>query len=401
MTARRVADGRVEKTALGARHLEKEGLSRPLFDRGDFRIPAGVAHLCAGGETAFLWAHDAALRGMRRTSPPGCRGGRRWRPRWSGRATRLAARWGVTRAISGLSPPSPMGFPWWRRAWSCARATTWWWTRWSIRPSWRRSRGSGLRRRRTRAWRSAWRAGRSRTGCSGLVDGRTRVIGASCVSFMTGERLDPGGAAGGGGCGGRAAGGGLHAGGGVDADRCRRGRFRLCVLLQVAAGDDGDRGGVLEPVAATEMGADDSGVAFHRRGGAAGMDRGAGGEAGCDAVHARQPGARAVIRAEQRAGLPGPVRPGSGGGACDRAGGGVDRAAGRCRDTVDHAGGPGAARGDVCMDSSAAQAMVEELYTRGIYAWNGHGRLRFSLHGYNALDDVARAAAAMREIWRA
>jgi hypothetical protein len=27
---------------------------RPLFSPADFRLPAGVAHVCAGGETAFL-----------------------------------------------------------------------------------------------------------------------------------------------------------------------------------------------------------------------------------------------------------------------------------------------------------------------------------------------------------
>jgi hypothetical protein len=33
----------------------------PLFDRRDFRIPDGIAHVCAAGETAFLCSHDAAL----------------------------------------------------------------------------------------------------------------------------------------------------------------------------------------------------------------------------------------------------------------------------------------------------------------------------------------------------
>ena len=33
----------------------------PLFDRRDFRIPDGIAHVCAAGETAFLRSHDAAL----------------------------------------------------------------------------------------------------------------------------------------------------------------------------------------------------------------------------------------------------------------------------------------------------------------------------------------------------
>jgi selenocysteine lyase/cysteine desulfurase len=55
---------------------------------------------------------------------------------------------------------------------------------------------------------------------------------------------------------------------------------------------------------------------------------------------------------------------------------------------------------NVCMDSNAAQAMCNELHTRQIYGWNGHGRLRFSFHGYNAMDDVDRIAVALPSIWR-
>lgn len=35
---------------------------RPIFDPADFRIPSGVSHVCAGGETPFLHSHDAAMR---------------------------------------------------------------------------------------------------------------------------------------------------------------------------------------------------------------------------------------------------------------------------------------------------------------------------------------------------
>lgn len=33
----------------------------PLFDPADFRIPDGIAHVCAAGETPFLRSHDAAM----------------------------------------------------------------------------------------------------------------------------------------------------------------------------------------------------------------------------------------------------------------------------------------------------------------------------------------------------
>jgi selenocysteine lyase/cysteine desulfurase len=56
---------------------------------------------------------------------------------------------------------------------------------------------------------------------------------------------------------------------------------------------------------------------------------------------------------------------------------------------------------NVCIDSPRAQAIVDALYARGIYAWNGHGRARFSFHGYNCMADVDRIVAALREAWRA
>ena len=34
----------------------------PIFDPADFRIGPGIVHVCAGGETPFLYRHDEALR---------------------------------------------------------------------------------------------------------------------------------------------------------------------------------------------------------------------------------------------------------------------------------------------------------------------------------------------------
>lgn len=34
---------------------------QPLFSPSDFRIPSDISHVCAGGETPFLWRHDEAL----------------------------------------------------------------------------------------------------------------------------------------------------------------------------------------------------------------------------------------------------------------------------------------------------------------------------------------------------
>jgi len=42
---------------------------------------------------------------------------------------------------------------------------------------------------------------------------------------------------------------------------------------------------------------------------------------------------------------------------------------------------------------------VGALHERGVWAWNGRGRIRFSFHGYNGGDDVDRIVAALRAAW--
>lgn len=49
----------------------------------------------------------------------------------------------------------------------------------------------------------------------------------------------------------------------------------------------------------------------------------------------------------------------------------------------------------VCFTSPDAAAIVASLYEKGVYAWNGHGRVRISFHGYNDMSDVERVAAAL------
>lgn len=44
----------------------------------------------------------------------------------------------------------------------------------------------------------------------------------------------------------------------------------------------------------------------------------------------------------------------------------------------------------VCIQTEQAATIVEALYEAGIYAWNGRGRVRFSFHGYNRMQDVDR-----------
>jgi cysteine desulfurase/selenocysteine lyase len=49
----------------------------------------------------------------------------------------------------------------------------------------------------------------------------------------------------------------------------------------------------------------------------------------------------------------------------------------------------------ICFTSLEAASIVDRLIQRGVYAWNGRGRVRVSFHGYNTMDDVDRTVAAL------
>jgi selenocysteine lyase/cysteine desulfurase len=51
----------------------------------------------------------------------------------------------------------------------------------------------------------------------------------------------------------------------------------------------------------------------------------------------------------------------------------------------------------VCIASPQAAAIVAKLYEEGVYGWNGQGRVRISFHGYNSMTDVERVAGALLE----
>jgi cysteine desulfurase/selenocysteine lyase len=54
----------------------------------------------------------------------------------------------------------------------------------------------------------------------------------------------------------------------------------------------------------------------------------------------------------------------------------------------------------VCVPSVRAQAIVDGMVENGVLAWNGQGRVRFSFHGYNSAPDVDRAIDALRAEWK-
>ncbi len=53
----------------------------------------------------------------------------------------------------------------------------------------------------------------------------------------------------------------------------------------------------------------------------------------------------------------------------------------------------------VCVPSGQARAIVDALAEKGVLAWNGQGRVRFSFHGYNSIGDADRAIEALRAVW--
>jgi cysteine desulfurase / selenocysteine lyase len=53
----------------------------------------------------------------------------------------------------------------------------------------------------------------------------------------------------------------------------------------------------------------------------------------------------------------------------------------------------------VCVPSTRARAIVDAMALHDVLAWNGQGRVRFSFHGYNSRQDVDRAIDALRAAW--
>lgn len=55
----------------------------------------------------------------------------------------------------------------------------------------------------------------------------------------------------------------------------------------------------------------------------------------------------------------------------------------------------------VCVASRHAGAICARMERRGVLAWNGRGRVRVSFHGYNGVEDMIRASDALIAEWRA
>jgi selenocysteine lyase/cysteine desulfurase len=368
---------------------------RPLFYRADFRIPDGVAHVCAGGEPPFLYAHDAALLQYAIDKSSGMPGRDAMEAQVARAQSRIAGPWGaapdeigfVSSVADGVALVAEslvfqpgdnivvdaLEYP-------------------SVVAPFALQRAPALEVRVAR--------GTAPDRLVPLVDARTRIIGASCVSYMTGERFD------------------LNA--------LRQAADRVGAMLVV----DFTQASGWMPIAAQVadfafsacykwmLGTTGTAIAYWNRGR---QPDWVPSTAGWNSIAAfgrpdwSQPiGVKAGATRFTR-GNPahGPVY------VLNAALDYLDRhdpdllhhhvssltaaliarlrAAGIPLTTPTDPARHGA---NVCMDSSAAQAMCNELHAQKIYGWNGHGRLRFSFHGYNAMDDVDRIAEAMPKIWR-
>jgi selenocysteine lyase/cysteine desulfurase len=370
--------------------------AKPLFDRADFRIPPGVAHVCAGGEPPFLFAHDAALRRYAEDKSSGMPGRDAMEAEVARARARMAARWMASEDEIGFTPSVADGVS-------------------LVAESLRVRPGDNIvvdaleypsvvapfALKRDPALEVRVARGTAADRLLPLVDARTRVIAASCVSSLTGERLD--------------------------LASLRRAADAVGAMLVVdftqAAGWLPIEAGIADFAFSScykwLLGTTGAAMAYWSRARQPGWapttagwhSIAASGRPDWSAPVAVKPGAQSFSRGNP---AHGPIY------VLNAALDYLDRyeAAALHRHvgalTADliarltQAGIPLTTPADparhganVCMDSSAAQAMCNELHARNIYAWNGHGRLRFSFHGYNAADDVDRIMAVLPGLWRA
>lgn len=155
----------------------------PLFDPTAFRIAPGVTHVCAGGETPFLRAHDAALARHAEDKSSGPAG----RDRLDGEVERLRARlavlWAVERGDIGLVSSVAEGMSMLAESldWQPGDNVV-------LDPSEYASVVAPLALRRRVELRFARMA--APEAVAALVDARTRLLAVSAVSYLDARRYD-------------------------------------------------------------------------------------------------------------------------------------------------------------------------------------------------------------------
>lgn len=366
----------------------------PPFDPAAFRIPAGIAHVCAGGETAFLRRHDAALIRYAEDKSNGP-AGRTAQEAVVARARAAAARsWGVAEGDLGLVANVAQGM-------SLLVAGLDWPAGCNVvlDPDEYLSVVGPLALRRP-APELRFARMSDPDAVAAQVDSRTRMIAVSHVSYLTGERYD--------------------------LAMLRRLADAVGALLVV---DHTQAAGYL-PIQADL--ADFAFAATYK------WLLGTTGVALAYWNRARQPGwapdtagwysvATGQARPEYGAGLAlvpdaGRFTPGNPAHASvyvlasaldylDGFAPGAVLAHVQCltADLLRRLAALGIASttpadparhgASVCVAHKQAAAITEALAERGVWAWNGRGRVRFSFHGYNGAEDVDRIGAALKQVW--
>ena len=366
----------------------------PLFDPADFRLPPGIAHVCAGGETAFLHRHDAALLAYARDKSLGEPGRHAQEAAVLRARDAVAAAWGVARDDIGVCAHVAEGVSLvvesidWREGDNLV-----------VDPDEYPSvvAPAALHRHPRIDIRFARMA--DPDAVAAAVDARTRLIGVSQVSYLTGER--------------------------IDLAPLRAIADRVGALLVV---DHTQAAGYLEirpqladfAFAATYkwlLGMTGTAIAYWNRArqpgwspATAGWHNLAGGTARPD----WQGGAVALVPDAMRFSRGNPAHAsvyvlgsaldylaGFGTAALTRHVQGLTTAllarlaaAGIATTTPADPTRHGAS---VCIARPDAAALCRALHERGVWAWNGRGRVRFSFHGYNGMEDVERIMRALHD----
>jgi selenocysteine lyase/cysteine desulfurase len=370
-------------------------MEHPLFDPAAFRLPDGVTHVCAGGETPFLRSHDAALARYATDKSNGSHGRHAQDAEVMRARSLAAAAWGVERGDIGLVSNVAEGMSMLVESidWQPGDNIV-------VDPDEYPSLVApvALQRHPHIGIRHA-RAGDA-AALAQVVDARTRLLAVSHVSYLTGERYD------------------LAAMRGV-ADG-------VGALLVV---DHTQAAGYLpvDPRLADFafgasykwlLGMTGTALAYWNR------DRQPGWAPSTAGWHSIEGTGRPDYAAGLRL-LPDAMRFTRGNpahGAVYVLASALDYLAGfepravqahvqaltvALLERLAAAGIPSTTPADparhgasVCIATPGAAALTEALVRRGVWAWNGRGRIRFSFHGYNSIADVDRIMAALAAEWR-
>jgi cysteine desulfurase/selenocysteine lyase len=364
---------------------------QPLFDPADFRLPPGIVHVCAGGETAALRRHDEAL--LRYVADKSL-----------GLAGRTAQETEIENARSGMArlwsvDPHDIGFVGnvaegvsivaesidWRPGDSIAIDAT---EYPSVVGPFLMHRNPTIQLRQAR--------GTEADRVFACIDGSTRIIATSYVSYLTGERTD------------------------LQSLRALADKVGALLLVDFtqAAGylpiDASIADFAFSACYKWMLGITGVAIAYWNRArqahwtpASAGWHSFAPGSRGYDVIPALKPDAMRFTRGNP-AHCPIYVLNSAISYLSQFEPHEIQRhvqtltvaflnelAASQLSVTTPH--DPARHGASVCIASPRAQEIVDALHRQGVLAWNGQGRVRISFHGYNTMTDVERTLDALRK----